>query len=133
MVDAVDAEEPELLRLVEYRSPVLHTPSDIVGFPLSHADRFLIASMLWSVQEEQLERASAPWPSAAGMAAPQWGHPRRIFLMRQAYLETTSDGPLAPEGVFAVVINPEYEGISSSSDQIVHECEDWVSAASPIA
>lgn len=123
--------EPELLRLVEYSSPVLHAASEVVEFPLCAADESLIASMLWSVQEEQLALVGAPWPSAAGMAAPQWGRSRRIFVIRQAYLDTTVTGE-APiqRGAFAVVINPEYEGIpSSEADQTVHECEDWVTCS----
>ena len=68
---------PQLLTLVATDNAVLHQPARTVALPLDAATRALVASMLFSVLPEQLQRAHAPWPAAAGMAAPQWGEPLR--------------------------------------------------------
>jgi hypothetical protein len=68
-----DAAPPRLLRLLPYHSCMLRAPSHDVSFPLSDADQQLVRDMRFSIQPQQLSAAQAPWPSAAGMAAVQWG------------------------------------------------------------
>ena len=126
---------PQLLHLVSYGDPVLHKPSQHVTFPLSTSDTQLITNMLYSVSEEQLAAAGAPWKSAAGMAAPQWGSPRRIFVIRRKYI-SVDDLLLEGSDDFVVVINPHYTGIpkqendekeqkkeekSVKEDEVLHE------------
>ena len=99
------------LSLLPYEDEGLRCPSQDVSFPLSPSDAKLVDDMLYSVQDEQLNRAGAPWASAAGMAAPQWGKQRRIFVWRRHLLEGGKPGP-----EFAVVVNPEYEGIAEEEE-----------------
>ena len=107
----------EILRLVPYDCSVLREEASHVDFPLSAADATLIDRMMYSIQESNLAKANAPFPSASGMAAPQWGHSRKIFIIRQQYLGECSE---CDRGAFVAVINPQYEGIGEYG-----ECEDW--------
>lgn len=105
------------LILLPYHHPLLRVQAETVEFPLCSEDLKLINDMLYSVEDSQLKAAKAPWPSAAGMAAPQWGASRRIFVIRKQYLETSKyvqEFEIDVEGSdhFVVVINPEYEGVS---------------------
>lgn len=74
---------PKLLKLVEKQDPILHRPAQPVSFPLSLEDQQHVADMKYSILPEQLAAANAPWDSAAGMSANQWGIDRRIFLCRE--------------------------------------------------
>lgn len=78
--DAATNDPTQLLPFAAPTDPVLHTPSATVEFPLSATDRLLIARMRHGIQPSSLAANNAAWPSAVGMAAPQWGAPRRIFL-----------------------------------------------------
>ncbi len=91
---------PELLKLVDYDHQGLKEPAQTVQFPLSEDDRQLIRDMKYSIQKPQLKKIKAPWDSAAGMAANQWGIPKRIFLFCP---DADSIHGLT------VVINPRYE------------------------
>ena len=106
------------LKLLPYNHPLLRDQGETIDFPLSLTDVQLIEDMLYSVEDTQLAAAKAPWPSAAGMAAPQWGASRRIFVIRRQYLETFRDyqkvKPLEGSAHFVVVINPKYEGITDN-------------------
>ena len=116
--------EQRLLQLLPYNDPLLRIPAETVIFPLSKDDSDLISSMLYSVEDSQLAAAKAPWPSAAGMAAPQWGASRRIFVIQRQYLEhsnsvtKTKQKKLPGSDGFIVVVNPKYEGL-------VEEQIDW--------
>jgi len=120
---------PQMLTLLPYDAPLLQVKADSVSFPLSETDSELIANMLYSVEDAQLAAAQAPWPSAAGMAAPQWGASRRIFVIERQYLQTdrhsdTSEARFPGSSGFIVVINPEYAGIvhkeAEEEDHTVH-------------
>ena len=105
------------LTLLPYHHPLLRYQAETVEFPLSHEDSRLINDMLYSVEEPQLAAAGAPWPSAAGMAAPQWGASRRIFVIRRQYLNTSKhflniNKHFSGSDHFVVVINPKYRGIN---------------------
>ena len=103
---------PQLLRLVKYQDPVLRRVISPVNFPLSVADVQLILDMKYSIQSEQLRRAQAPFDSAAGMAANQWGIQKRIFLFcpeDDAQIET--------------IINPSYQPLNSDTkNKPAEEC-----------
>ena len=108
------------LTLLPYHHPLLRVQAEIVEFPLCSEDLKLINDMLYSVEDSQLKAAKAPWPNAAGMAAPQWGASRRIFVIRKQYLETSKyvqkyGIELEGSNYFVVVINPHYEGVSRSN------------------
>jgi peptide deformylase len=49
----------------------------------------------------KLAAANAPWKSAAGMAAPQWGFSKKIFVW--------SRGVRGADAIFEAVFNPSYE------------------------
>ena len=107
------------LTLLPYHHPLLRVQAEAVEFPLSSEDLKLINDMLYSVEDSQLKAAKAPWSSAAGMAAPQWGASRRIFVIRKQYLDTSKyvqkyGIELQGSNYFVVVINPQYEGVSRS-------------------
>ena len=99
-----DAVPPRLLRLLPYDSCMLRAPSHDVSFPLSDADLQLVRDMQFSIQPQQLSAAQAPWPSAAGMAAVQWGCARRIFLWHP------SQGPQ-----FEACFNPSYSAVGAEA------------------
>ena len=109
--------EQRLLQLLPYNDPLLRIPTETVIFPLSKDDSDLINNMLYSVEDSQLAAAKAPWPSAAGMAAPQWGASRRIFVIQRQYLELSTPATKIQQNKFPgsdgfiVVINPKYEGL----------------------
>jgi peptide deformylase len=106
---SADLVPPQLLRLVPYESPILRERMPAVSFPLSAADRALVRSMCHSIQPASLALAGAPWPSAVGMAANQWGQRKRIFLYAPSGNVTAED-----EGKLQVIFNPEYEVLSNS-------------------
>jgi len=120
------------LTLLPYHHSLLRAQAETVEFPLSSEDQKLINDMLYSVEDSQLKAAKAPWPSAAGMAAPQWGASRRIFVIRKQYLETSKyvqkyGIELEGSDYFVVVINPQYEGVSRSifdADENSKSCID---------
>ena len=91
--------EPRLLTLLPYESAALRRPSQDVSFPLDEETLTLVRDMRYSIQPAQLAKACAPWPSAAGMAAIQWGVEKRVFLWRFG------------EGDYEVAINATYEPI----------------------
>lgn len=99
---------PKLLSFVSYENPILRQTLDPISFPLSEEDRFIIESMKYSIQGEQLLKAGAPWEAAAGMAANQWGLAKRIFL----YFDL--------ERELHVVINPQYKPLPESEELL-----DW--------
>jgi len=66
--------------------------------------------MKFSLHPEQLQKAQAPWPRAAGMAANQWGYGKRIFLF---YPYSDSFDP-------EVIINPSYEALP---DEVTYNIE----------
>ena len=115
--------EPQILKLVPYDDPTLRVQATTVSFPLSVEDLELIKNMLYSVEEPQLATAKAPWPSAAGMAAPQWGVSKRIFVIRRKFLEDftkTSSSHFEGSENFIVVINPEYSSLNPN-DSVENE------------
>jgi peptide deformylase len=92
---------PTLLKLTEYQDPILRKVTNTVSFPLSEEDKQIIEEMKYSIQDDQLKKANAPFESAAGMAANQWGIDRQIFLFSPK------------RGLpIEVIINPSYEPIS---------------------
>lgn len=95
---------PKLLHLVEYADPILRQETKKVDFPLSAEDKQIIADMKYSIKDRQLKKANAPFESAAGMAANQWGIDKKIFLF-------------APKrGILEVIINPNYEPIHEEGE-----------------
>ncbi len=94
-----------LLTLVEFKHPILRKVLETVTFPLSAEDTQLIKDMKYSVQSKQLKAANAPWDSAAGMAANQWGFNKRIFVYC----------PNADKKI-EVMINPSYEPLNETED-----------------
>jgi len=131
---AMESQSPglEILQLLPYDAPLLRQQASTVTFPLSPSDHSLLANMLYSVQDEQLAVAKAPWPSAAGMAAPQWGVSRRVFVIQTVFLAKSSSGGAfqGGEDKFTVVINPEYVALTpeqtvSESGSLAPEVVDW--------
>ena len=120
--------ENKILTLLPYQDPFLRVKAQRVEFPLSVENKELIANMLYSVEEPQLKAAKAPWPSAAGMAAPQWGVSKQIFVIRRKFLENseTSRSVTFEGGTdnFAVVINPEYSALDhdDSEEEAIEGC-----------
>jgi len=106
---AADVAPPQLLRLEPYESPILRERMPAVVFPLSASDHALVRSMSHSIQPASLALAGAPWPSAVGMAANQWGQRKRIFLYAP-----TGNVAAEEEGKLRVIFNPEYEVLSAS-------------------
>ena len=109
-----------LLHLEPYGAAVLGIQASTVQLPLSMLDSRLVDSMLFSIEPAQLRAAAAPWPSAAGMAAPQWGHSLRIFIWRREYLQKSSHPQLAQSlpgsPCFATAINPKYAALPRGAD-----------------
>jgi peptide deformylase len=99
---------PQLLTLVDYDHPLLRLPCETVCFPLSEEDRFIIRNMKYSIQKAQLKKVRAPWDSAAGMAANQWGIHKRIFLFCPE--ADTVHG-------LEVIINPSYEPLKDPNTE----------------
>jgi peptide deformylase len=111
------------LTLVPYNTPLLRVQAGTIDFPLSPTDATLIEEMLFSVLPTQLAAANAPWPSAAGMAAPQWNRSRRIVVIARQHLPNTApaagctgatgEGEVVVAGSeeYAVCINPSYSAL----------------------
>lgn len=108
--------KPKLLKLADYNDPILHNKTEPVKFPLSIEDQQIIADMIYSIQPAQLKAAKAPWESAAGMAANQWGINKSIFLYCPS--GDTIKG-------LTVVINPSYEAIGSILSVEPHVDTAW--------
>lgn len=106
----------QLLKLSAYEDTILRQPIDSVQFPLSTEDQQVIHNMKYSIQPNQLKKANAPYESAAGMAANQWGINKRIFLFSPD--GNTEEGP-------EVIINPSYEPIINSNTQQIEESIEW--------
>lgn len=104
-MDAIQPIKPRLLTLVDFHAPILRQTTEPVSFPLSDENKQLIADMKYSIQPEQLKAANAPWDSAAGMAANQWGYNKQIFLFC----------PDADMNSLEVMINPSYEPLNSAN------------------
>jgi len=98
----------KLLYLSNYHDPILRKKLAEVKFPLSAEDREIIYDMKYSIKPTQLKAVHAPWTSAAGMAANQWGINKRIFL----YCPTGDT-----INKLEVVINPSYEPLSNDYTQ----------------
>jgi len=105
----------KLLYLVDYHDPILRKKTQPVSFPLNQEDREIITSMKYSIQPAQLKASNAPWESAVGMAANQWGIDKSIFM----YCPTGDT-----INHLEVIINPSYEVIipSSTHDQLWEGC-----------
>lgn len=91
---------PKLLKLVDKNNSVLRkTILEVTDFkdPSLHET---IEDMLFSIMPEQLAKVGAPFKSAAGMAANQWGIEKRIFIFAPNGAQTVND--------LEVVINPSY-------------------------
>lgn len=105
-----------ILKLLDYSHPLLRQVMEPVSFPLSEEDQQVIHNMKYSIQTEQLRKANAPWDSAAGMAANQWGINKRIFLF-------------CPEGDavnnLQVIINPSYAPIVDKNTHKADEDYAW--------
>jgi len=95
---------PKLLTLVDYTHPLLTKKATSVKFPLSKQDQQIISDMRYSIQKEQLEKATGK-DAAAGMAANQWGIDKHIFLFCP-----TGD---AVNGLH-IIINPSYEPVTEA-------------------
>jgi peptide deformylase len=105
--------EPRILELVAQDASILRTVCEPVEFPLKQEDIELVTSMVYSIQPEQLKKAGAPWPSAAGMAANQWGQNKRIFLFGSAdHIPADRRGRM-----FEVIFNPEYAPVTSEAGE----------------
>jgi peptide deformylase len=105
---------PKLLRLVDYDNLILRNQVATVSFPLSAQDKDIIANMKYSIQPLQLKLAGAPWESAVGMAANQWGINKSIFL----YCPTADT-----INQLEVIINPSYESAEPlNQDQLWEGC-----------
>jgi peptide deformylase len=98
--------DKKILHLAEYHNSILHNQTQSVKFPLSQEDQYIIQMMKYSIQPAQLKAVNAPWESAAGMAANQWGINKSIFLYCPAG-DTIND--------LEVVINPSYEPLTTSA------------------
>ncbi|HXH54244.1 MAG TPA: YchJ family metal-binding protein [Gammaproteobacteria bacterium] len=108
------ATKPRILMLVDFHHPLLRQPAETVHFPLSELDKQLIRDMKYSIQPEQLKAANAPWDSAGGMAANQWGANKRIFLFCP---DNDTD--------VKVIINPSYEPLTSATTHSPAEDLCW--------
>ena len=108
--------ENNLLQLADYSSPILRSKTKPVTFPLSAEVKQIIADMKYSIQPEQLKKANAPWESAVGMAANQWGIDLSIFLF-------CPDGDTV--NGLSVIINPTYEVIAPRPGLNPHEDTAW--------
>lgn len=106
--------KPKLLTLVDFHHPVLREVLEPVQFPLSAEDKQFIHDMKYSIQPPQLSAANAPWASAAGMAANQWGLRKRIFLFCPDKSENLE-----------VMINPSYEPLTHAVTQLADENLSW--------
>lgn len=115
-MDAIQPIKPRLLTLVDFHHPMLRQTTEPVRFPLSEADKQLIADMKYSIQPEQLKKANAPWDGAAGMAANQWGVNKQIFLFCPE--SDTVNG-------LEVMINPSYEPLNGKIAEIPKEDLCW--------
>jgi SEC-C motif-containing protein len=106
--------KPRILTLVDFHHSLLRQTAETVHFPLNDTDTQLIADMKYSIHPDQLKAANAPWESAAGMAANQWGVNKRIFLFCP-----DSDTDLT------VIINPSYEPLISATTHSPEEDLCW--------
>jgi peptide deformylase len=91
---------PTLLKFVEKKHAILREIiPEIQDFtdPMLHET---IKDMCYSILPRQLKKANAPYISAAGMAANQWGVKKRIFIF-------TPEGS-EPGNTLEVMINPSY-------------------------
>lgn len=110
----IQPKKPQLLKLVDFDNSILRQAIEPVHFPLSAVDKQYIEDMKYSIQPEQLKAADAPWESAAGMAANQWGLNKRIFLF-------CPDKEIDLE----VIINPHYEPLAYAAEQLPNEDLSW--------
>jgi peptide deformylase len=106
--------KPKLLTLVDFQDPLLRQVIEPVQFPLCDADRQLILDMKYSIQPAQLKAADAPWDSASGMAANQWGFNKRIFL----FSPDSND-------VVEVMINPSYVPLINVGIEMPEQSLSW--------
>ena len=113
---SMDRPAPVNLKLAKYAESILRKKMEEVRFPLSEEDKQIIQNMKYSIQKEQLKAAGAPWDSAAGMAANQWGIDKRIFI----YCPTG-----ASEKELEVVINPHYTPIFDLPSQNAAVDDEW--------
>lgn len=107
--------KPRLLKFAEYNDPILRKKTAPVQFPLSTADKHIIADMIHSIQPEQIKAADGAWESPAGMAANQWGIDKSIFLYC----------PYGDTENVQVMINPSYETIPTLAIIGPSEQTDW--------
>lgn len=105
---------PRRLTLVDFQHPLLRQVIEAVHFPLSDEDKQLIRDMKYSIRADQLKAAGAPWDSAAGMAANQWGVNKRIFL----FCPDKDDD-------MKVIINPSYDPLTNTATQVPEEDLCW--------
>ena len=111
----------KILSLLPYEDPLLRIQAQTLNFPLTDDEIELIENMLYSVEEPQLKAAKAPWPSAAGMAAPQWGFSKRIFVIRRNYIiQAKKDkNKFGGSDNFIVAINPEYLSFKDNQEEVM--------------
>lgn len=102
---------PRLLMLADYQNPILRKVTCTVTFPLSEEDKEIIEAMKHSIKVDQLKKANAPFKSASGMAANQWGIDRQIFIFCP---RGESHGP-------EVIINPSYHPINENKTEESYE------------
>ena len=115
----------KILNLLPYEDPLLRIKAKTLTFPLSDEEIELIENMLYSVEEPQLKIAKAPWPSAAGMAASQWGVSKRIFVIRRNLIEkckNAKNSKFAGSDKFIVAINPEYSSLNDNETTNIEGC-----------
>ena len=115
----------KILNLLPYEDPLLRIKAKTLTFPLSDEEIELIENMLYSVEEPQLKIAKAPWPSAAGMAASQWGVSKRIFVIRRNLIEkckNAKNSKFAGSDKFIVAINPEYSSLNDNETTDIEGC-----------
>ena len=111
----------KILSLLPYEDPLLRIQAQTLNFPLTDDEIELIENMLYSVEEPQLSAAKAPWPSAAGMAAPQWVFSKRIFVIRRNYIiQAKKDkNKFGGSDDFIVAINPEYLSFKDNQEEVM--------------
>lgn len=91
---------PKLLKFAAKSDPILRKPIPDESNFQDVGLKEVIEDMCYSILPEQLKAANAPFDSAAGMAANQWGISRRVFIY-------TPDGS-GPNQIMEVMINPSY-------------------------
>jgi len=109
---------PRLLTLVPKSDPGLRTVIPVITNFNDAILKEVIADMLYSIEPAQLKAVNAPFESAAGMAANQWGIQRRVCLF-----SPSGAGPHSPPP--EVLINPSYKPFVREGEASPCKIKDW--------